>query len=224
MQKKQDASQSIISKIVDDKVISRASFPQSLNKTETTSSNDKQQKTPRLLTYAELEPWQQDNPYIQNFYRAATTSYAASFHSLLYIHNQTVNIYTHLLGFIAFFIAVFGVFYVLASCYEQADATDFFVFAMFFAGSEICLSLSAAFHTFGNHSDVLRHHFLMMDMAGIVSLIVGSFYPGVYYGFYCEPEIVKIYWTMVSMSPSHTAFGSMYAKKSNMHLHYTCVL
>ena len=62
----------------------------------------------------------------------------------------------------------------------------------------MCLMLSASFHTFGNHSDPVLHSFLVLDMVGIVFLIMGSFYPGVYYGFYCEPGPVYMYWGMVS--------------------------
>lgn len=66
----------------------------------------------------------------------------------------------------------------------------------------MCLGLSTTFHTFGNHSHEVRSRFLVLDMVGIVFLITGSFYPGVYYGFYCEPELTWIYWTMVRVLSS----------------------
>lgn len=37
-----------------------------------------------------------------------------------------------------------------------------------------------------------------LDYVGIVALITGSFVPSIFYGFYCEPTLQKIYWAMVS--------------------------
>ncbi|KAF3048800.1 hypothetical protein E8E11_001705 [Didymella keratinophila] len=61
-------------------------------------------KIEQKLTYLwhEIAPWQQDNAYITSGYRPQSNSYAKSWKSLLYIHNETVNIYTHLLGALAF--------------------------------------------------------------------------------------------------------------------------
>jgi adiponectin receptor len=36
-----------------------------------------------------------------------------------------------------------------------------------------------------------------LDYLGITTLITGSFFPTIYYGFYCFPQLQKIYWTMV---------------------------
>src|ERR1700742_3578432 len=51
----------------------------------------------RLLHWDELPLWQRDNHHIHTGYRPASNSFAVSFHSLTYVHNETVNIYTHLL-------------------------------------------------------------------------------------------------------------------------------
>jgi adiponectin receptor len=151
----------------------------------------------RLLSWDEIEHWQQNNRYIIRHYRPATNSYHQSIASLSYLHNQTVNIYSHLLGALAFIICTYILYDVFSSRYHSATMTDAFVFSVFFLGLFACLILSASFHTFNNHSHSISQSFLTLDMAGIVSLIMGSFYPGVYYGFYCEPEFTYIYWTMV---------------------------
>lgn len=38
-----------------------------------------------------------------------------------------------------------------------------------------------------------------LDYLGITTLITGSFFPTIYYGFYCFPHLQKIYWTMVNL-------------------------
>ena len=155
----------------------------------------------RLLSWDEIEPWQQHNRYIIRSYRPATSSYRQSIGSLKYVHNQTVNIYSHILGFAAFAVSSWFIYNAFAARYETARAMDLFVLGAFFLGLFTCLLLSASFHTFGNHSDSIYHSFLVLDMVGIVFLIIGSFYPGVYYGFYCEPVLAYIYWAMVSEAP-----------------------
>ncbi|KAF3310509.1 hypothetical protein TWF173_009505 [Orbilia oligospora] len=50
----------------------------------------------------ELQEWQRDNQFIRSGYRPATASYLKSLKSLSYWHNETVNIYSHLLGAVFF--------------------------------------------------------------------------------------------------------------------------
>lgn len=42
-----------------------------------------------------------------------------------------------------------------------------------------------------------------MDYVGIICMILGSFYPSVYYGHYCEPHLIKFYLSLL------TAFGAL---------------
>src|SRR5436190_24332265 len=51
----------------------------------------------RTVHWDDLPHWQRDNHHIPTGYRPASASFIASFRSLGYIHNETVNIYTHLL-------------------------------------------------------------------------------------------------------------------------------
>src|SRR5262245_19002388 len=54
-------------------------------------------RTGRTLHWDDLPHWQRDNHHIHTGYRTASASFMGSFKSLAYIHNETVNIYTHLL-------------------------------------------------------------------------------------------------------------------------------
>lgn len=51
----------------------------------------------RLCTFDELPTWCQDSPYIQYGYRPICHSAFTCIQSLLYLHNESVNVYTHLL-------------------------------------------------------------------------------------------------------------------------------
>jgi len=50
-----------------------------------------------LLPYDEIPKWLQDNSYIHHGYRPESKSTRACFASWLYLHNETVNIFSHLI-------------------------------------------------------------------------------------------------------------------------------
>lgn len=149
-----------------------------------------------LLRWEELHAWQKDNQYILAHYRPASYSYHVSFQSLFYLHNESVNIHTHLFGapvllFIAFISYAFAV--------HSVSGSDILAFGCFVLGAAFCLSISAAFHTISNHSPLVNQFGNQLDYVGIVALIVGSFIPSIYYGFYCDPVLQKVYWAMASL-------------------------
>lgn len=71
------------------------------------------------------------------------------------------------------------------------------VFGTFFAGAIICLGLSFAFHTVHCHSECVGKLFSKLDYCGIAMLIMGSFVPWLYYGFYCDYQPKLIYLSVV---------------------------
>jgi adiponectin receptor len=149
-----------------------------------------------LLRWYELPAWlQESNEFILDHYRPPSYSYTRSFQSLFYMHNESVNIHTHLLGsFLFSFISV--TVYAIES--HSVSAADICVFGCFFLGVVICLAMSAIFHTISNHSPGVAQFGNQLDYIGIVFLITGSFIPSVYYGFYCDPSLQHLYWGMVS--------------------------
>lgn len=125
--------------------------------------------------------------------------YTKSLHSLGYLHNESVNIYTHLLGAVAALILSVVLYDSLRPRYNTASHEDVVVFACFFAGAAACLGISGSYHTICNHSAEVSRWGNHLDYMGIVFLIWGSFIPSIYYGF-CrdDPTLVVRYWTMVS--------------------------
>lgn len=152
---------------------------------------------PLIILWEKLEEWQQDNHYIHSGYRPATNSYKKSIASLTYLHTESVNIWSHVIGAAIFALSGPVLYLVLKQRYEEASSTDFSVFLCFFVGAIVCMGMSATFHTITNHSLTVSKLGNQLDYFGIVFLIVGSFIPSIYYGFACDPPLITTYWTMI---------------------------
>lgn len=153
-----------------------------------------------LILWDELEDWRRDNAFILGGYRRTSNSYAASLASLLHLHNESVNIWSHLLGAIGF--TATGAYFLQAVVrprVAEAYGGDVLAFACFFAGAFLCLGMSATFHALSNHSPAVAKWGNKLDYTGIVFLIVGSYVPALYYGFRCHPALLELYLSMVSL-------------------------
>ncbi|KAF3061675.1 ADIPOR-like receptor SPBC12C2.09c [Daldinia childiae] len=117
----------------------RASFVQ--------SAKDVEQKiaSALLVLWDDLPSWRRDNHYIVTGYRPDSNSYWRSFTSIFYVHNDFVNIWTHLLGAIFFPSVGAWLYHVIAPRYASANSSDVLVFACFFTGAVLCLGMSATF-------------------------------------------------------------------------------
>jgi adiponectin receptor len=155
-----------------------------------------------VVLWDDLPSWQQDNHYIISGYRPASESFAKSFGSLGYLHNESVNIFSHLIPSIGSVLLAIALYRVVVPRYESITQGDILAFACFFAGAAFCLGMSATYHAISNHSHVVARFGNKLDYVGIVFLITGSFIPSIYYGFYCHPHLQQTYWTMVSSQPS----------------------
>lgn len=150
-----------------------------------------------LLAWDDLPDWRRDNAFITSGYRPTSNSYRRSLASLFALHNESVNIWTHLLGSLLFTclgLAALALFdALLAPRYAGAARADLVAFACFFAGAFLCLGMSATFHALCNHSPDVAKWGNKLDYSGIVFLIVGSYVPALYYGFYCLPRLMELY-------------------------------
>ncbi|EFY91687.1 hypothetical protein J3458_004915 [Metarhizium acridum] len=154
---------------------------------------EKKAESKLLLLWDDLPPWRRDNAFIHSGYRQIRASYAHSFQSLFYLHNESVNIWTHLLGALAAAVSSVYVYCVLHPRYEAATSSDVLVFSCFFGGAILCLGMSATFHALVDHSEAVAKWGNKLDYTGIVALIVGSYVPALYYGFFCSPALMSAY-------------------------------
>merc|ERR1712083_1073786 len=60
------------------------------------------EKDKRLLDFCHLSDWRRDNEFIQTKYRPELRSHRKCFRTILGIHNETGNIWSHMLGCMVF--------------------------------------------------------------------------------------------------------------------------
>jgi adiponectin receptor len=153
---------------------------------------------PSLLHWDDLPPWRRDNAFLLTSYRHDTPSLTHVVKSALTLHNETVNIWSHLLAAVFFAGVSWWAYVVVKPRYEaSADTADVLVFAAYLAGAVACLGMSATYHAVSSHSETVARLGNKLDYGGIVALIVGSFIPTLYYGFFCRPSLMVPYMSMI---------------------------
>ncbi|KAI8579882.1 hypothetical protein K450DRAFT_239531 [Umbelopsis ramanniana AG] len=163
------------------------------------------------VSWKQLPEWLRDNAYITDGYRPQLDSYVKCAKSVFYLHNEFVNIWSHALGFALFcFLGVVvswkTVFVPIADTRTMGDIVFFYTFI---AGAMSCLGLSSTYHCLSCHSEPVAAYWNRCDYLGIITLILGSYYPMVYYGFYCHPYLQIFYMTAISAIGTATACATM---------------
>ncbi|KAF2476270.1 uncharacterized protein BDR25DRAFT_321791 [Lindgomyces ingoldianus] len=154
--------------------------------------------TPRLCTFPELPKWYQDNPHIQTGYRPVSNSYQSCLLSLSYLHNETINIYTHFLPALILALVLPTLQIQISRIYHDTTWIDRFMLTLSPMAALFTLTLSTTYHTLMNHSAFISGSCLLLDYTGILALILASFISGIYVGFYNHPFYQKFYWTMIT--------------------------
>lgn len=154
---------------------------------------------PLLVSWDELFDWQKDNRYIHSGYVRATNSLKACFESLLYLHNETGNIYSHLIPGVLYLIVTIGTLDFFIPSFESTSWKDHAFIITFCIGCIACLGLSSTFHCLKSHSHSVASFGNKLDYLGIVILIETSMIPMIYYGLYGYSNLQKVFW-LLSMS------------------------
>ncbi|KAF9058427.1 hemolysin-III related-domain-containing protein, partial [Rhodocollybia butyracea] len=158
-----------------------------------------------LLTFSELPEWRRDNPCILTGYRPETNSWKECFKGVLLWHNQTVNIWSHLIGTIiscallslSFLRDDWSIFERLDVLHDYAGqpvntpkAFDGAGMMLFIFGCVVCFACSTVFHSAMCHSESVR----------ILVLGTLNYFSTFHYAFYCDPSIRNIYIAMMTIS------------------------
>ncbi|TKA21701.1 hypothetical protein B0A50_08774 [Salinomyces thailandicus] len=152
-----------------------------------------------MITFSQLPQWAQQNPQIHQGYRPITPKYTFCLTSLTYLHNETGNIFSHLLPIFPLLYQITHstlVYFQLIPSQTQPRPEDVVVFSAFFAGWLACMVLSSTYHTLMCHSKGVAMRCKQLDYTGITCLIYGSFVPTIYYLFTCEAEQMRFYLTI----------------------------
>ncbi len=150
------------------------------------------------IEFSELPEWRRSNEYIVGSYRPLVLSFYGCFASIFRLHNETLNIWTHLVGFLLFGGIISGELTGMfegISIYNLPWLEQLMLF-LFFIGTMVCFLCSTLFHIFQSHSHSVSLFFSRLDYAGIAFLITSSSVPAYYYGFYCT-ELAK--WAHISV-------------------------
>jgi adiponectin receptor len=141
----------------------------------------------KLLTYEEIQGWLRDNDFIRTGYRLEKPDYEDIFLNLTYVHNETCNIYTYLIGAIL----VWPIAYIYMRImpkpqYDNILLANYVMFIIFFFSCEFCLLPSATYYLMQPHSHKVEQFWHRMDPTGIVVIIAGTFAAAIYYFFICQ--------------------------------------
>ncbi|KAF2432295.1 hemolysin-III channel protein Izh2 [Tothia fuscella] len=134
-----------------------------------------------LLAYHEIPEWYQDNDCVLHGYRPVSNSARACIISWGFLHNETVNIFSHLLPGL-FFLAAEGLIYPYFGAHSPNATIGV---------------TSSSYHTLMNHSMHVSNLWLRLDSVGIFFLTLGDFVSGIYMVFYCAPILQRVCWTMI---------------------------
>ncbi|XP_018421076.1 PREDICTED: progestin and adipoQ receptor family member 3 [Nanorana parkeri] len=146
----------------------------------------------RLYTYEQIPVFLKDNPYITDGYRAYLPS-RLCLKSLFILSNETVNIWSHLLGFLLFFsLGIYDMMSVLPSV--NASREDFVICSVCLFCFQVCMLCSVGYHLFSCHrSEKTSRRWMALDYAGISIGILGCYVSGVFYAFYCNNYWRQVY-------------------------------
>ena len=118
-------------------------------------------------------------------------STADAFLSMLTVHQDTVNIWSHLLGLFYFVAAAPEAWRALTA--SGAPGLLYACFAAFLLCAQVQMLTSVLYHTLRCVTRETSATFLYLDFVGIVCMIAGAYTVGMTLGFYCSPAIVLGY-------------------------------
>jgi len=146
-----------------------------------------------LYKYDDLPHYFQYNSYIVTGYRKHL-SIPGCLRSLFRLHNETGNVWTHLLALLYFFgLSIYVLFFAM----QDVNIASRLVFVVYLGSAQLCFFGSTVYHLMYCHSEQALLTTARLDYSGISGLIAGSFFPPIYFIYYCEP-----FWQVLYLSGS----------------------
>ncbi|KAK0643908.1 hypothetical protein B0T16DRAFT_392359 [Cercophora newfieldiana] len=140
--------------------------------------NEAVQVLDQLVEIHNLPLWMQKEAHILRGYRPEFRSFRRCYHSLFYIHNETVNIWSHLLtgtGFLFFLAWTAAPEYYGGFSFADGDlrGVQFFLLAAT-PETNIFDIVQASYHCLSCHSEHVANQCLKLDLLGIVTGTTGT--------------------------------------------------
>tara|TARA_B110000208_G_scaffold176174_1_gene222335 strand:+ start:930 stop:1817 length:888 start_codon:yes stop_codon:yes gene_type:complete len=147
--------------------------------------------------YEELPEWYKDNKYVSKGYRDWNRSCMYYFKSIFKWHNETLNIWSHLIATILFTLLSIYTFKYNYNIY-LTYLGDIITMSFFLFSCILCFTLSSIMHCFYPKSEDSCNCLLLCDYYGIIFLILCSYNIFIYYLFYCNNLIQTYYYLIIN--------------------------
>jgi len=119
--------------------------------------------------------------------------------SLLAIHNQTGNVWSHLLGLLVVLYLLFVLPQSLAvSSASSPSWLELCLLLVFYVCAAWCMTCSCVFHLFHCHSPDSHSKLLKADMLGVLALVWASYLPALHLAFRCHTMWRDLYMVLIS--------------------------
>ncbi|EDO16289.1 hypothetical protein Kpol_1053p26 [Vanderwaltozyma polyspora DSM 70294] len=164
--------------------VSKRRTSKSANGTVTIEVEREEHEEIKLCHFHELPDWQKDNEFILTGYVRETNSIKKCLRSLGCFNNESINIYSHLIAAISYFVVL--LFYTDILCIPSFPSTtfvDYMVIDLYLLGAFTCLIGSSLFHCMKQHSESHSDMWSKVDYIGIICLITCSLISLLYYGY-----------------------------------------
>lgn len=159
-----------------------------------------------LVTYPDIPEWYNANPYIYHGYRKQNKSLLHLLSSIFEIHNETFNIWTHIVGTIIFCT-------ILTTFLLKSSILSAIPIGIFLVSTILCFINSVVMHTFYPHSKKACCILCSLDYSGIFLLVFGGYTAFIHYEFYCHTNLQVFYYVFLALIGSLTLF--LICNKSN---------
>lgn len=173
----QEASKPLVNKVCDNSTVKKKVTP------------EEEEDMRRLLRFEEAPGFLQYNPYILRGYRGCLST-KLCLESIFWWTNETVNIWSHIFGWMLFFGLTL---YDLCLLNIHAPFSDKLIVSLLLLCFQICMILSSVYHTFSCRSEKDYWCFLSFDLFGIALSMLSIYLSGVYYAFWCHKELQWFY-------------------------------
>lgn len=148
----------------------------------------------KLLTVTEVPDYAKEAS-ITTGYRTSL-DYAGCFRSIFRLHNETINIWTHLLGFIFFFCLMLDNLAIPQD--HIRDWSDYCATTIQLVTYQACMLSSSLFHTFLCHSAEVKTTWQELDHACILVALYGTYVRIIVNNFQCFPVYLLAHLSLVT--------------------------
>ncbi|XP_050070597.1 progestin and adipoQ receptor family member 3 [Anopheles maculipalpis] len=165
----------------------------------------------KVVAYDDAPEHLRFNPFIRTGYRTYLSA-RLCLESMFWWTNETVNIWSHILGLCVFLILAY---YDTAMLQIQASTVDKVIVGMLLLSFQLCMIFSSIYHTFSCHSADSYDRLLAFDLFGIALSLLAIFMSGIYYAFWCNQPLRDFY--MITIGVIFAAAMALQIPQLNVH-------